>query len=111
MNTISPAPSTSSSASAPRFQLGSGLWQNIPLRDLGLAIDAETERARRVLLERELAVPELARLRLIAMAAAEAVVLFHQAALHEPKPSRLETYFAHFVAAAVQGTPNDALTI
>jgi hypothetical protein len=92
---------TPASQSTPHFQLGSGLWNNVYLPTLASIVAEQTCKAERALIAHGISVPGEARLRLIAMAAAEAVYLLFQAALHEPSPENLEHFFTAFVLAAI----------
>jgi hypothetical protein len=93
---------TSTSTFTPRFQLGSGLWNNVSEAYLDVA--AQRERARAMLNDRGVAVPIESLLELVAMAAAEATILLFHAATDQPSPERLDRFVEQFVLAATQGS-------
>ena len=84
-----------------KFRLGAGYLDPIPLK-LRTIIESEAiSRAKSLLCQHDLAVPDDVRLRLIVQAALEVRALLFTAALTEPTSEDLECCFEEFVLCAV----------
>lgn len=92
------------------FRLGPGLWNSLPEAASTEQLDFYTAITRETIRSAGCPEPPCDRLRLIAMAGAEATVLLFNSAVYEPSREDLHSFFAQFVLNATEGRSN-AITI
>jgi hypothetical protein len=86
------------------FNLGPGIWAELPANIRADVLRHHMHRAWRVIAENHLPLPNpdpVRRLELMVMAAAEAEALFFSAAIAEPTSDDLHAFFADFICRAL----------
>ena len=83
------------------FHLGPGFWAVLPADSSQDVLASYLERAQEIFAEHDIVPLAPHRLQLIVMAAVEAAMLFHTAALREPSQHDLDELFADFIIRAL----------
>lgn len=93
------------SLASANYTLGPGFWAMTPDNRRSDLLRHQLERARQVIADYQLPVPESEdRLELVVLLAAEAEMLFFNAALEEPTREQRDRFFSLFIRFALQGS-------